>query len=182
MRTPAKIAAWVLPWFLTGCWFHRNHKIPAPPVAPPIDMNISGMPPTQPPPPNVTIPTKPLAYETQLPYESAKQPPRRRGKPATPANPAETEQPPSGEVAVSAIGQLSTGDPAGARFQTERNLNDLERGLNGITRPLNDQEQATAAHIREFLRQAREALKSGDVDGATTLAAKVKVLLQELTH
>jgi hypothetical protein len=83
---------------------------------------------------------------------------------------------------VNAIGQLSTGDPAGARYQTERSLNDLERGLNGITRPLNNQEQATASHIREFLKQAREALKSGDVDGATTMAAKIKVLLQELTH
>jgi hypothetical protein len=45
---------------------------------------------------------------------------------------------------------------------------------------LNDQEQKTAEHIREFLKQAKAALASGDVDGASTLAAKAKVLLSEL--
>jgi hypothetical protein len=32
------------------------------------------------------------------------------------------------------------------------------------------------------LKQARDALASGDVDGANTLAAKAKVLLAELQH
>jgi ribosomal protein S20 len=45
---------------------------------------------------------------------------------------------------------------------------------------LSDLEQKTAAHVRDFLKQAREALASGDVDGAHTLAAKAKVLLSEL--
>ena len=45
-----------------------------------------------------------------------------------------------------------------------------EKTLNGITRKLNDQEQKTAAQIREFLKQARDALTAGDVDGAHTLA------------
>jgi hypothetical protein len=57
-----------------------------------------------------------------------------------------------------------------------------ERGLNGITRSLNEQEQKTAAQIREFLKQAREALATNDVDGAHTLAVKAKVLLSELTQ
>jgi len=52
--------------------------------------------------------------------------------------------------------------------------------LNGINRQLSDQEAKTAAQIREFLKQAREALTSGDVDGAHTLAVKAKVLLEEL--
>ena len=46
---------------------------------------------------------------------------------------------------------------------------------------LSDQEQKTAGDIREILKQAREALASGDADGAHTLAAKAKVLLAELT-
>jgi hypothetical protein len=57
-----------------------------------------------------------------------------------------------------------------------------ERGLNGITRSLNEQEQKTAAQIREFLKQARDALSTNDVDGAHTLAVKAKVLLSELTQ
>jgi hypothetical protein len=54
--------------------------------------------------------------------------------------------------------------------------------LNGLTRKLSGQEQKTAAQIREYLKQAREALISGDVDGAHTLAAKAKVLLSELNQ
>ena len=46
---------------------------------------------------------------------------------------------------------------------------------------LSEPEQKTAVQIREYLKQAREALASGDVDGAHTLAAKAKVLLAELT-
>ena len=45
-----------------------------------------------------------------------------------------------------------------------------------INRRLNDQEQKTADHIREFIKQAKAALAIGDVDGASTLAAKAKVL------
>jgi pantothenate synthetase len=57
-----------------------------------------------------------------------------------------------------------------------------ERGLSGINRTLSDAEQKTAEHIREFLKQARLALTTGDVDGASTLAAKAKVLLEELSQ
>ena len=57
-----------------------------------------------------------------------------------------------------------------------------ERGLNGIHRTLSTQERKTVAQIRRFLKQAKQALTSGDVDGAHTLAAKAKVLLSELTH
>jgi pantothenate synthetase len=82
---------------------------------------------------------------------------------------------------VSAIGQLSTGDPSDVRVQTQNTIASTEHGLNGINRELNDQEKKTADHIREFLKQAKAALSSGDVDGAATLAAKAKVLLGELS-
>ena len=57
----------------------------------------------------------------------------------------------------------------------------VERGLNSINRNLDDSESKTADHIREFLKQARAALSAGDMDGARTLAAKAKVLLDDLT-
>jgi len=189
MRLPAKILAWVLPWFLTGCWFHKSPSKSAPQVAPSI-ANSNVPPPTQDPPPDLTIPTKPGVVETRLPYESVKQPSKHKKQPALAASPvaetppAATQQAGSGQsvVAVNAIGQLSSGDPGGTRQATENSLNDIERGLNGINRQFDDEEQTTASHIREFLKQAREALRSGDVDGASTLAAKAKVLLQELTR
>jgi hypothetical protein len=83
---------------------------------------------------------------------------------------------------VSAIGELSSGGPYDVRRQAEDSIVSTERSLNGINRTLSDPEQKTAQHIREFLKEARTALASGDVDGAKTLAAKAKVLLSELTR
>jgi hypothetical protein len=180
MKLPAKIVAWVLPWFLTGCWFQRHQKTPAPAIAPVIQTTANAAPPAVEPPPEITIPTQPQVTETKLPYEPPKPPPRRRKQSVPPV--PETQQVAGDQPAVNAIGQLSTGDPTGARYQTENSINEIERVLNNLNRQLGDQEQATAAHIREFIKQAREALKSGDVDGASTLTAKAKVLLQELTR
>ena len=83
---------------------------------------------------------------------------------------------------VSAIGRLSSGDPSDLRQQTVDSIASIERSLNSIGSNLSDQDQHTAAQIREYLRQARDALASGDVDGAHTLAAKAKVLLGELSR
>jgi phage-related baseplate assembly protein len=83
---------------------------------------------------------------------------------------------------VSAIGELSGGASGDERSQTEDLINATEKGVNEITRPLSDPETKTAAQIHEFLKQARAALTSGDVDGALTLAKKAKVLLAELNH
>jgi 2,3-bisphosphoglycerate-independent phosphoglycerate mutase len=82
---------------------------------------------------------------------------------------------------VSAIGQLSSGDPAEFRRQTEDSIAAVERGLKTINRALDESEQKTADHIREFIKEAKAALASGDVDGAHTLADKARVLLKELT-
>ena len=80
-----------------------------------------------------------------------------------------------------ALGELSSGDPANFRQQTEDSIAGVERGLSSINRPLDDSEEKTADHIREFIKQARTALASGDIDGAHTLTEKAKVLLAELS-
>jgi hypothetical protein len=129
-----------------------------------------------------TIPTEP----TKTAPTVATKPPGKRKKPknnnsgtsSTPTTQEAANVPPS----VSAIGQLSSGDPASFRKETEDTIADTERRLNGITRSLSDPEQKTAEHIRDFLKQAKTALENGDVDGAHTLAAKAKVLLAELTQ
>ncbi len=82
--------------------------------------------------------------------------------------------------AVSAIGQLSMGDPTDTQRETTNLIASTQQGLNAISNRLNWQQQKTAEQIREFLKQAKAALASGDVDGAHTLAAKAKVLLDEL--
>ena len=96
--------------------------------------------------------------------------------------PKPVQQASNGETpSVSAIGQLSSGDGSDLRSQTDASIQSTDRALKQITRPLSDTEKKTAAQITEFLKQARSALGSGDVDGAHTLALKAKVLLDQLT-
>lgn len=182
MRSPAKCAAWLLPFVLTGCFHVPFHKTPAPSpmlaplVAPvhPIELVSIELPPGM-----RLIPGRPL-FNMRVHDETVK--PLIRHWRAV--NPPEIVNVP--EVAasseVSAIGQLSSGDPGSYRQQTEASIASIERGLNGINRPLNDSDQKTADQIREFLKEARTALASGDVDGAHTLTAKAQVLLAALTQ
>jgi hypothetical protein len=135
--------------------------------------------PTDLPPPVITVPNQAPPPDTNpQPAQEPPKPPVKHRKP--PAN--STQQASSESPEVSAIGQLSSGDPSDLRQQTVNSIAATERGLSSITRQLNDQEQKTAAQIREFLKQAHAALASGDVDGAHTLAAKARVLLGELSQ
>ena len=184
MKLPAKSVAWSLPLLLlTGC-IHKSHQVQPQPLAPPIEDTPPPKPspsPTDLPPPVVTVPptTAPPVAQTQPEPTPPVKHRKRTSKPAPPAS--DTTQVASAESpGVSAIGQLSSGDSSDVRVQTANSIAGTERGLSGIGRKLNDQEEKTAAQIREFLKQARAALNSGDLDGARTLAAKAKVLLGEL--
>ena len=181
----ARNVAWLLPFFLTSCVspFHKQPKqLQTQVLAPPVS-NLPKPSPTHPDLPSsaTTIPNQPLATEANV-EAPVKPPPKRRKAPkaaqvASVTPPMQPENP-----GVSAIGQLSSGEPSDLRREANDSIAATERGLRGIGRTLNGQEQKTAAQIREYLKQAREALGSGDVDGANTLAAKAKVLLGELTH
>jgi hypothetical protein len=106
-----------------------------------------------------------------------------------PANGATAVQPTPQVVSAaggagSPIGQLTTGDSAlGERTKHETTdlIGGTQQGLNGIKRSLSTDEQVTASQIRTFLKQAQQALDTGDTDGAHTLATKAKLLLDELT-
>ncbi len=189
MKLPAKIVLWLLPVFLTACTHKQQTQVQ--PLAPPVEDNPPPPPSTAPvnlPPPVATIPTEPTKTAPTLP---PKPPAKHKKKPgntpatATPANgsaPTQEAANPAPNPGVPAVGQLSSGDPADFRKETEDSIASIEHGLNGITRTLSDSEQKTADHIREFLKQAKAALASGDMDGAHTLAAKAKILLDELTQ
>jgi outer membrane biosynthesis protein TonB len=178
MKFPARIVASLLLFLLAGCAHKTAPQVQ--PLAPP----IVDTPPPKPapatnlPPPVITVPTPPPAVDTTTQTEPEPKPPARHKKPAS--QPAEQATDEKSEVP--AVGHLSSGDPSDKRQQASDSIAATERGLNGVTRTLSDQEQKTATQIREFLKQAREALVTGDVDGASTLAAKAKVLLGELTQ
>jgi outer membrane biosynthesis protein TonB len=177
MKLPRKSVAFLLPLVLAAC-SHKTNQTQVQPLAPPIDDSLpKPVPsPTNLPPPEISVPT-PASSADSKPAEQTPppKPPVRHRKPVN----KNTQQASNG-ASVSAIGQLSSGDSSDLRSQTANSIAATERGLNGITRPLNDAEQKTATHIREFLKQARTALDSGDIDGAQTLAAKAKVLLGEI--
>jgi hypothetical protein len=185
MKLPARSVAWLLPFLLTGCFelpFHKTKpaqaRMLAPRVQPSQTIQLF----------DIELPLADTVIAANTVYnmreeEQTIQPPARRRRPPNPEDPVATSEPAAApsNPAVSAIGQLSSGDPANSRQQTENSIADIERRLNGINRILSDSEQKTAEHIREFLKQARAALASGDVEGAHTLTAKAQVLLTELT-
>jgi hypothetical protein len=177
MKLAAKSVLWLLPLLLTAC-FHKTKRPQDQTLAPPLGATTLPKPAAtsaELPPSALTIPNEPAAPSTPA-KEAPKPSPVKHRKPA-PKPVQQAAVPPPG---VSAIGQLSTGDEPDLRRQTVDSIAATERGLNGIGRGLNEQELKTAAHIKEFLKQARQALASGDADGAYTLAAKAKVLLNEL--
>jgi hypothetical protein len=195
MRISVKYAIWLLALMplAQGCDQKKpKAQTQTQTLAPP----IIDIPPSQPstvskadlPPPIIgdTQP-KPAADDAaNKPPEPPKKPVHHPKKPATPApaTPSPTQEAASANPApaVSAIGQLSGGASGDLRTTTEETINSTEKGVNGITRTLNDAEVKTAAQIHEFLKEAREALTTGDVDGAHTLANKAKVLLAELNQ
>lgn len=160
------------------------------PVLPPSKMVYIPNLPALPPPslPDVAIATTPP--ETTEPAH-----PHRVSRHRTSAIKADTpstekpEQPSATQAGnnaatVSPIGQLSSTEEAVSsqgRQNIEHQITDTENGLNGIKRPLSNDEQLTSTQIRTFLAKAKQALADNDLDGAQTLADKAKVLLQELT-
>jgi hypothetical protein len=182
MKMRARNVAWLLPFLLSGC-FHLHKAQPqqdqlfAPPLAnlpkPPLlhpELSESA----------IVIPDQPLETDVDMEQEPI---PAKRRKPAKPSQQASNTPPaPDESIGVSAIGQLSSGEPSDLRRETDESIVATEHGLNGLNRSLSDQEKKTAEQIREYIKKAREALNSGDVDGAHTLAAKAKVLLSELNQ
>lgn len=194
IKLDVRSLALLLPLLLTSCAHKKNQAQVQQPLAPPIEDNPPLPPNNAPanlPPPVITIPQQQAPEKTTPGTPTAqsntpsKPAPHKHHKPAakpeqTPSNSerAANGNPPE----VSAIGQLSSGEPSDIRKQASDSIASTEQKLNQIHRKLSDQEQKTAAQIREFLKQARAALASGDTDGAYTLALKAKVLLGELTQ
>jgi hypothetical protein len=193
---------------LTAC-AHKNQAAIQPTLAPPLDDPPLSKPDTaqkdQLPPPVVT-PAQPEQPVTTAQTDEPKPPPKRKKPAPKPANstpsqdsnttpgaasasqlpattPPATQQAANGtSEETSAIGKLSSGEPADLRAETVSTLNGTEHSLNTLNRKLNDQQAKTSAQIREYIKQARTALASNDIDGANTLATKAKLLLNELTQ
>jgi hypothetical protein len=154
----------------------------ASPLPPPSAQTVPLPPPT---PKKVRHPRKPAPSKPVDPAQAPAAPnggtPPANGTTAAQAA-SQTVSAPGGSA--SPIGQLTTGDSAlgeRTKHETADLIGGTQQGLNGIKRSLSTDEQVTASQIRTFLKQAQQALDSGDTDGAHTLATKAKLLLDELT-
>jgi len=192
MRISVTRVSWLLPVLalmplVQGCDQKAPKQVQAQTLAPP----IVDTPPPKPatvstadlPPPVVTPPTPPATTADATPEPPPKKPVHHPKKPAeTPAQSAQetASATPSATSGVSAIGEFSSGASGDQKTKTDEMIGNTEKGLNSINRQLSDSEKKTDAQIREFLKQAKDALNTGDVDGAQSLVNKAKVLLEEL--
>jgi hypothetical protein len=187
MKFKARCVAWVMPFVLTAC-IHKTNQSQVQPLAPPIEDTPLTKPDTAPvnlPPPVVTIPTPPASTTAKTEDVPARPLPKHKKtapKIVAPPPPQPTTQQAANNVPeVPAIGQLSSGEAPDMK-KTEDSIGEIERTLNAISRKLSDGEVKTSTQIKEYLKQAKAALGSGDAEGAQTLAMKAKVLLGELSQ
>jgi hypothetical protein len=166
---------------LSGCR-HRPQIAPLPPIQEPVDL-VAIPPPANPP----MLEAEP---ENLLPAPiaaAAAKPKRERKKVVAKAAPAPTPPPTQAVVAepgsqAAAIGALTAGEEANP--QTKQDAADLivsiEKRLNSLPTQTTDEQKAQISKVRNFWRDAQAALKSGDAEGAMTLATKAKLLLDDL--
>ncbi len=179
---------------VTGC--HKSVPVPVPPVAP-----TTTVPLTQAPEPDkpVLVQSMPV-YPTPLPSKPVQpvrvkkvrkkvaETPAVAGAPA-PSAPVPVPAPAPAQVAnagaapaESVIGSLTAGGDA-APAEKQKAADEIvlvEKRLGTLSQNTLDDQKEGLLRVRSFLRQAHEALKSGDADGANTLATKAEVLLDDL--
>lgn len=175
MRWGAALACAGLMLGASGCR-HRVRVAPLPPVLVPVAL-VDVPPPANPPmltPPSVKMPAVPVASKmAKLPRE------RRRviTKAEEPASPTPT---PATEAAT--IGSLTAGGTSSS--QTRQDAANLiasnERRLSALSARTVEEQKGEISTVRNFEKQAQDALNSGDAEGAMTLATKAKLLLDDL--
>ena len=170
---------------LSGCR-HKPVAPPLPAIAQPVDLE------TPPPPdkpqmveaPPVKLPPPPTAAAASKPKrerrKSTKTAPA--AAPATPTVQVASAETPSPSPEDTAIGALSSGGDSSPRAQQEAAdlIASIEKRLNALPAQKVEAEKAQISKIKNFQRQAQDALTTGDAEGAKTLATKAKLLLDDL--
>lgn len=187
LRTTKMALRWlgltcVLSYGLSGCR-HKAVVPPLPAITQPVE--LVDVPRSSPPPmvepPQITLPPVPMASGAHPRRERKRRAPN---APASPGAEAEATSSPAATASpeTTAIGSLSLGGVANPRAQQEAAdlIGSIERRLNSLSAQKAEAEKSQVSRIRNFEHQAQEALNSGDVEGAKTLATKAKLLLDDL--
>ena len=178
-----RMAAATLCAGLTLCASGCHKKVQAPPPLPPIQDPVALV--TPPPPEHPQMIEPPVVKMPPVPIASAAaRPKRERRKPAAkPApEPAQTASVDS-STEDSAVGALTSGGEANPRSQQEAAdmIAANEKRLSALPAQIVEEQKPQISKVKNFQRQAQEALNSGDAEGAKTLATKAKLLLDDLS-
>jgi hypothetical protein len=118
-----------------------------------------------------------------LPWPEPSRPPvRRRVPPREDASGAPQPGNDTPGPADLAIGALTSGGDATPQSQQQARdlIASVDRRITALPAKVADAEKAQLRQVRKFLDQAKQALNTGDTDGASNLANKAKVLMDEL--
>jgi ribosomal protein S20 len=131
--------------------------------------------------PPAKLPPVPVSTDAGKPKRGKKKPPTKVVAPPVPETQVATA-PPAPSAEETAIGALTAGGETNP--QTKQEAEDLiasiEKRLNALPAQKAEEQKAQVSKVRNFWRDAQEALKSGDAEGAKTLATKAKLLLDDL--
>lgn len=167
---------------LSGCR-HKPQVTPLPAIQKPID--LVEIPPHE----DLPLLEAPPIDMLPTPRAAAASRPRERRRvaakvPPPVVAPAAVPAPTVGEASAetTSIGALTAGGEANP--QTKQDATDLiasiEKQLNALPAQILEERKTQVSQIRNFWRDAQEALKSGDAEGARTLATKAKLLLDDM--
>ncbi len=154
------------------------------------------LPPMQADPPPTLTDAKPAAVAEEV---KPKKKPKRQTPPSSPGNAAPANgagsavtasttppAPANGSAPVpaedSTLGALSPGGDADPKQQQEvaEKISGVDKRIADLPTATADKEQKQIAKVKLFLKEASDALKSGDVEGAKILATKAELLLDDL--
>ena len=172
-----------------GClMFNGCHRRMAVPTLPPV-LTAPAVPPPTPAAPSMkgslpsSVTRAPSVKVTEVkPVRRAKRSTQKSSQ--QPVAPVATEAVVTPPVlpASSVLGALTTGGEASPQAQQETAvlIATGERRLQAVSETKARDQLTQLKEVRHFLDQAKEALSSGDAEGAKTLATKAKLLIDDL--
>jgi len=111
--------------------------------------------------------------------EPPRPPVRRRAPPHEDAGAAQPNEPTAPELT---IGMLSPGGEASAQSQQQARdlIGSVDRRVASLPARIANAQKPQVRKVRYYLDQAKQALNTGDADGAANLATKARVMVDEL--
>ena len=161
----------------TGC--RHKQKVVAVPAPPPETVPLEKGPS---PPLVATVPLETAPMPSVAPPKKVPKPRRKAVPPPVVLPPVEVAiaepLPEPGAI----IGSLTAGGDATPEKKQRAGdlIADLEKRLAALSNEFSKKQRDGITRVRNFEREARKALDSGDAEGAVTLATKAKLLLDDI--